>query len=124
MATEEIHFCGECFNLTHLQLDEDSKLIHFCKICEKTEEFSGSNNCIYSNDLKEFDVSQVINTNKYITHDKTLPSIRNNINLNCPNEECTTNTEKIDKSFKYIKYDDKNMKYMYICETCGQKWTN
>jgi len=120
---KEIHFCGECYNLTYLATNEDQELVHYCKICEKVEKFSG-NNCIYSIGFTNLDVSQVINSNKYITHDKTIPSIKNNINLVCPKESCQTNTEGIEKSFKYIKYDEKDMKYIYICNTCGQKWTN
>ena len=121
---QEIHFCKECFNLTYLHTDEDNNLIHLCKNCDKFEEFTGKSNCIYSVEFNELDVSHIINSNKYIMHDKTIPSIKNNINLKCPNDECTTNTEKIDTSFKYMKHDNKNMKYTYICETCGQKWTN
>jgi len=121
---QEIHFCGECYNLTDLHTDKDNNLIHVCKSCNKTEEFTGKNNCIYSVEFKTLDVSHIINSNKYILHDKTIPSIKNSINLKCANDDCTTNTEKIDKSFKYVKHDNKNMKYTYICETCGQKWTN
>ena len=118
MEGDGIHFCKECYNLTYLHLDEDEKLIHACKICEKTEPFTGTNFCIYSVDYVNLDKGEIINTNKYITHDKTLPSIKDNPNIRCPNKDCNS------PSFKYIKYDSGDMKYIYICEGCGQKWSN
>ena len=53
MEDSEIHFCGECQNMTYLYLDSDKNLIHYCKACEKREPFSGKNNCIYSMDFRE-----------------------------------------------------------------------
>jgi len=119
MDKEGIHFCKECYNLTYLQLDEVDSLIHACKICDKTEPFTGKNNCIYSVDYEKLDRGEIINQNKYITHDKTLPCIQNNPNITCPNKECDEGN-----SFKYIKYNSEDMKYVYICEKCGQKWSN
>tara|TARA_Y100000287_G_C14168810_1_gene328663 strand:- start:309 stop:686 length:378 start_codon:yes stop_codon:yes gene_type:complete len=125
MNNEEINFCDNCYNLTFFHLDtEDNKLYHVCKVCSTTKEFIGGNNCIFSNTFQDYDKSVFINTNKYVTHDKTLPSINGNFNLKCPNEECITKKENIKGSFKYIKYDIENMKYIYICENCGQKWNN
>ena len=121
---KEIHFCKDCFNLTSLHMDEEKNLIHYCKICGNNEKYENNGNCIFSIDFRDIDKSHIINSNKYITHDKTIPSIKNNVNLKCPNEDCSTNTENKDKSFKYVKYDYGNMKYIYICECCGQKWSN
>ena len=121
---EGIHFCKECHNLTYIHLDEDDKLIYACKICGKTEEFISDNNCIHTSNFKDYDVSLTINQNKYITHDKTLPTIKSNHNLRCPNKECNTNQGKEECDFKYIKYNSDDMKYIYICTICGQKWTN
>ena len=118
-----VHFCKQCNNITFLQT-EDNKLVHACKNCGETEEFAGERGCIYSLSFGKFDVSQIINQNKYITHDKTLPVIKGNANIKCCNEECSTNTSSVETSLKYIKYDEIDMKYVYICEICGQKWNN
>ena len=40
-------------------------------------------------------------------------------NIKCINVEC-----KKSPSIKYIKYDFENMKFMYICNHCGETWTN
>ncbi len=124
METDSIHFCKECHNMTYLHLNEEDELIHVCKVCSSTDKFKGKSNCIHSIEYTDFDVSSIINSNKYITHDITLPEIKDNPNLKCPNPECECNTKNTSTSFKYIQYDEDNMKYIYICNSCGQKWNN
>ena len=75
---------------------------------------------IYTNTNDSVDKSEVINSNPYITHDITLPSIQNNPNIKCQNEECNPETTDI----KFIKYDEINMNYIYICNHCSSKWRN
>jgi DNA-directed RNA polymerase subunit M/transcription elongation factor TFIIS len=124
MGDSEIHFCGECQNMTYLYLDEDKNLIHHCKACQTSEPYSGENNCIYSIGFEKYDISESINHNKYITHDITLPKIEGNSNVRCTNEECICNMSNTPSSVTYIKYDEDDMKYIYICNHCGQKWKN
>jgi hypothetical protein len=122
MSLTDIHFCSECYNLTFLHTNEDQQLIYFCKSCEKTEDYKGDG-CIYSQSFVALDKSEIINSNKYINHDITLPFIKDNPNIKCPNTECDSISGG-DKVIKYIKHDHDNMKYTYICNTCGQKWHN
>ena len=122
MNNSEIHFCDECQNMTYLYLDEDENLIHHCKACQKSEEFKGKDKCIYSVDFKGYDNSEYINHNQYITQDVTLPKIEGNPNMKCTNEECVSIQSGKESSVTYIKYDLENMKYIYICNHCGQKW--
>jgi DNA-directed RNA polymerase subunit M/transcription elongation factor TFIIS len=124
MDESEIHFCGECQNMTYLYIDGEKNLIHHCKACLKSEPYSRQDNCIYSIDFKEYDNSEAINNNKYIAHDITLPRIQKNTNIKCTNVECESITENKDCDITYIKYDIENMKYIYICNYCGQKWKN
>jgi len=120
MDKESIHFCEQCNNITNIHINELGNLIYACKICSHSKPFEKTDNCIHTFNFSKFDTSVIINQNKYITHDKTIPSIQSNSNLKCPNVECT---EK-DTSFKYINYNSDDMKYLYICESCGQKWNN
>lgn len=122
MSQTNIHFCSECYNLTFLHTTEDKKLIHYCKSCDKGEDYVGDG-CVFSQSFNVLNKSEVINSNKYINHDTTLPFIKNNPNIRCPNKECKSHHEG-DRIIKYVKYDYENMKYTYICNTCGQKWTN
>ena len=124
MENSDIHFCDDCQNMTYLYLDEDEALIHHCKACQKSSPFQGDTKCIYSVDFKEYDNSEFINHNKYITHDVTLPKIVNNGNIKCTNTECASVKGGKESSVTYIKYDLENMRYIYICDHCGQKWKN
>tara|TARA_B100000949_G_C13985992_1_gene327160 strand:+ start:101 stop:436 length:336 start_codon:yes stop_codon:yes gene_type:complete len=110
--------------MTFIYLGEDKKLIHYCKACDTSEPFTEESPCIYSMDFRKFDTSEIINQNKYITHDITLPKIEGNPNIKCTNDECISIKENMESSVTYIKYDAENMKYIYICNHCGQKWKN
>ncbi len=57
--------------------------------------------------------------NKYLRYDPTLRRIKDPL-INCPNENCNAPDDK--KQVIYIKYDNKNMKYLYVCEHCGETW--
>ena len=61
--------------------------------------------------------------NKYTKLDQTLPRV---YNIPCPNKQCKTNEKdyKNPAEIIYMRYDDANMKYTYICTTCDTKWTN
>lgn len=120
-----IHFCEVCNNLTGLYLrDEDQELIHHCKNCTTSTICNTDERCIYKIDMKKTDRSLSLNQNKYITHDPTLPTIIGNPNIKCTNMECPSVVNELDSSVSYIKYDIENMKYLYICTHCGQKWKN
>ena len=124
MEDSDIHFCSECHNMTFIYLNEEQDLIHYCEACSKSEPFTSENACIHTTSINKYDNSESINYNKYITHDITLPKIEGNSNIQCTNEECESIKEDKSSSVTYIKYDSENMKYIYICNYCGQKWKN
>ena len=91
-----------------------TKLCGFSKSMDDTK-------CIFNSEVN-VNLSEIINNNEYISNDITLPIIENNQNIKCPNEEC--NKKNKNTKVSYIKYDNKNMKFLYICKYCNQKWTN
>ena len=94
---------------------EKHKVLQKCKIryCK-----------IYDNINDHYiDLSESINSNKFINYDITLPHIKSD-NIKCPNSECISITDEKQSDIIYIKYDKDNMKYIYSCNHCGQKWTN
>ena len=120
----ELNFCDNCNNLMDIYSDEETKKLYLgCKCCSNKTDFNESNKCIYTNE-SIIELSDIINSNQYLTEDITLPLIRGNPNIKCPNSECETNKEKKPCNIVYIKYNEEKMNYMYICESCGQKWTN
>jgi aspartate carbamoyltransferase regulatory subunit len=59
--------------------------------------------------------------NKYTKLDPTLPRVNN---ILCPNPECPTNKDGAEREIIYIRYDDVNMKYVYLCtnDSCNAVW--
>ena len=55
--------------------------------------------------------------NEFTKYDPTLPRVKN---VPCPNENCAEDPEK---EIIYIRYDDNNMKYVYLCGACDTIWT-
>ena len=120
----EINFCEQCDNLLFIYSGEEdkSKLYLACKACGFKKEYT-ENKCIYSNEY-EVDLSETINKNKFLHYDITLPSIKDNPNIKCPNQECESIQEDKPSDIVYIKYDQERMKYTYSCKYCNRKWTN
>jgi len=117
----EVSFCKNCDNILYLYVDKDTKeLFYACKACASTVKIDDKSQLIYSNSQTTLDKSDTINSNPYITHDKTLPSIKGNKNIKCNNPSCDAEETHI----TYIKYDSVYMRYMYICNHCGAKWKN
>ena len=72
-------------------------------------------NVDYKKSQQEF--SHIIN--KYTKLDPTLPRINNVL---CPNADCATNKDDSPREIIYIRYDNQNMKYVYLCSTCDTVW--
>jgi len=116
-----MHFCSNCENMYYIRLDaEDSnKLIHYCRKCGNEDQtFTSENVCISKTELiqSEQGFSHIIN--KYTKLDPTLPRINT---ILCPNANCETNKGK-EKEIIYIRYNEKDMKYVYLCSTCNHVW--
>ena len=59
--------------------------------------------------------------NEFTKFDPTLPRINN---IPCPNSACDCNRAKnpVPTEVIYMRYDDINMKYIYICTICDNIW--
>tara|TARA_B110001469_G_C9619991_1_gene308898 strand:+ start:524 stop:898 length:375 start_codon:yes stop_codon:yes gene_type:complete len=120
----DLKFCENCNNLMDFCLEADSEQtdgqpIYICSRCSNISESKNMNHIKYD---KQFKKQNAINTNEYLFLDNTLPTI-NNKNIKCINVSCKTH-ETNTSNIKYIKYDELNLKYLYLCNECGQKWTN
>ncbi len=119
----ELNFCDNCDNIMDLYSDEEKNELYLgCKCCGEKKKYSGVKS-IYSNEYN-FNLNEVINSNKHLVDDITLPTIKDNPNINCPNEECISRTEGAPSNIIYLKFDPELMSYMYVCKHCNQKWTN
>jgi DNA-directed RNA polymerase subunit M/transcription elongation factor TFIIS len=117
-----MHFCSQCQNMYYISIDPEdtNKLVYYCRNCgNKDSTLSISNVTVLKVQLKksEQEFSHIIN--KYTKLDPTLPRINK---ILCPNPECSTNTDDTSREIIYIRYDDINMKYVYLCSTCDTVW--
>jgi DNA-directed RNA polymerase subunit M/transcription elongation factor TFIIS len=106
----------------YISIDSNNanKLVYYCRHCGNVDESISVDNVTVSKiQLKksEQEFSHIIN--KYTKLDPTLPRVNN---ILCPNANCKTNTEDAPKEIIYIRYDDTNMKYVYLCSNCDTVW--
>ena len=117
-----MHFCSNCSNMYYIRInaDDPNKLVYYCRKCGNEDTSLASLNiCVSKTQIKKSEQSFNHIINKYTKHDPTLPRINN---ILCPNPDCTTNTKNDAREIIYIRYDDTNMKYIYLCSTCDTVW--
>ena len=116
-----MEFCDNCDNMLYIKNNEDNDLVKFCKHCSFSK-IENTSKCIKISETKysEDDLLYNQNINNYLRYDPTLRRIRD-INITCPNtEKCNKSVDE--QQVLYIKYDNKNMKYLYVCDHCGNIW--
>jgi DNA-directed RNA polymerase subunit M/transcription elongation factor TFIIS len=100
--------------------DDANKLIYYCRNCGNKDSTISVKDVTVSNvQLKKSKQEFTHIINKYTKLDPTLPRVSN---ILCPNTECFTNTEDKPREIIYIRYDDTNMKYVYLCSSCDTVW--
>ena len=117
-------FCVNCSNMLYISINENdtNKLIYYCRNCgNKDESITDEGVCVLNTQLKKGEQKFNHIINKYTKLDPTLPRL---YNIKCPNIGCKTNTESGHKMPEviYIRYDDDNLKYLYICSECDHTW--
>lgn len=129
-------FCSQCDNMYYIgiSIEDSNKLNYYCRNCKHTDETIAEEGvCVLNTQLRmgEQKFNHIIN--QYTKLDPTLPRI---YNIKCPNMECRTNhggridgeeSKSPDPSTSpneviYIRYDDANLKYLYICVECDTTW--
>ena len=117
-----MHFCSVCNNMYYLRIDEKNpnKLDYYCRNCGHEDKLLAHENmCISKTFIKKNDQSFNHIINEYTKLDPTLPRVNT---ILCPNPECETNVNKVKREIIYIRYDDTNMKYVYLCSECSTIW--
>ena len=113
-------YIGNFFNNTSVSNKESSNVF-------KRSNIKARSNKVLNNCTKTFSKTQIKKSeqsfshivNKYTKLDPTLPRVNN---ILCPNTDCVTNTEDKPREVMYIRYDDANMKYIYLCSDCDTIW--
>ena len=132
-------FCTVCDNMYYISIDEkdSNKLSYYCRNCGHIDDqITEEGVCILNTQLKKGNQKFNHIINEYTKMDPTLPRI---YNVPCPNAQCPVNLAKHDSKHGssaaatsehssanqeviYMRYDDTNMKYLYICTTCDTVW--
>jgi DNA-directed RNA polymerase subunit M/transcription elongation factor TFIIS len=131
-------FCSECNNMYYIKIngEDENSLIYYCRFCGHEDNEPAENGVVVlRTDYKKSEQQFSHMINRYIKHDNTLPRITN---MKCPNESCgkkesesaasasasasAASASAEDSSIIYLRYDDDNMKYLYICENCNTTW--
>jgi len=98
-----------------------SQLTYYCRNCGNTDEnLTVDNICVVDGGKSKKANKGISNVvNKYTKLDPTLPHITT---IKCPNTNCTSNDDDSKRDVIYIRYDDIDMKYLYICSVCDTMW--
>jgi DNA-directed RNA polymerase subunit M/transcription elongation factor TFIIS len=117
-------FCTKCDNMYYIGINanDGSKLTYYCRSCGNVDEsITEEGVCVINTQFKQGQQKFNHIINPYTKHDPTLPRI---FNIRCPNESCKTNHAEAKKPAEviFMRYDDANLKYIYICVECDTVW--
>ena len=116
-------FCIKCDNMYYISINEENnnELSYYCRNCGFIDEsLSSENICVLNTQIQQGEQKYNHIINEYTKLDPTLPRI---YNMTCPNASCKSNSDDKTKSeILYIRYDQKNMKYLYMCTHCDNVW--
>jgi DNA-directed RNA polymerase subunit M/transcription elongation factor TFIIS len=105
----------------YVELGDHNTLTHYCRKCGNNVNYDNHDKiiCVINSDINTVNKDNLF-INKYTKHDPTLPRVDN---IPCPNDNCDTNTKNdVSNEVIYIRTDDINMKYTYICSICDTTW--
>ena len=117
-----MRFCTNCQNMYYIRINSENEntLVYYCRKCGNEDTSVAVDNvCVLKTQIKKTEQSFSHVINKYTKLDPTLPRLTN---ILCPTETCETNTKEVKREILCIRYDDINMKYIYICSSCDTVW--
>lgn len=131
---KNMHFCSVCNNMYYISVTPENELQYYCRNCGNIDNTVASENiCVSKLNVKHSTTPQSFSqvVNKYTKLDPTLPRIHT---MRCPNDECPSNEgggsagtgpgahNKPKSEIIYVRYDDMNLKYVYLCAKCDKVW--
>jgi DNA-directed RNA polymerase subunit M/transcription elongation factor TFIIS len=120
-----MNFCDKCDNMYYMKINDDEKsenqgqLIYYCRNCGHEE----SNVNLKNLCISVYEDNATSKTNKFNSYTKYDPTLPHSHTIRCPNDVCPSNsTPGSPSDVIYIRVDDINMKYMYLCTFCEKNW--
>jgi DNA-directed RNA polymerase subunit M/transcription elongation factor TFIIS len=106
----------------YIRINANNKdnLVYYCRKCGNEDiSLAIENVCVSKTFIKKSEQTFSHIINKFTKLDPTLPRINTVL---CPNADCNTHVESVPREIIYIRYDDSNMKYIYLCSECDTVW--
>ena len=125
-----MEFCDVCDNMLNLIVDKaDGNLKYMCKSCESSKNVAADfNPCIHKTNYGGNEkIFYEMFINEYTFIDPTLPRSKQ---IHCPvcsqhnKEENKENKETKETEVIYVRYNNADMKYIYLCCSCKNAWIN
>ena len=129
-----MNFCPKCENYLYLEQGSEGEevktffLNRRCLTCGYTEQDRKGglvNETVVQERASE---GYKILLNEFTRQDPTLPHVKT---LPCPNTTgdpasgrpiCPTHSGSAPRDVIILKYDSQNLKFLYICNVCGEQW--
>lgn len=115
-----MRFCAICDNMLYVDVRDNNDVSWTCMRCGNREvadsgqESFAVSTVDYRNEMAKY---QHLMT-PYIHDDPTIPHVSN---IPCPNAACTR-PEKEQPDVMYVKYDARNLRFLYSCAHCRFFW--
>lgn len=111
-----MEFCRVCDNMMFLKIEDELK--HHCRKCKHEEPIIADHYVVSKTNYRRSEQKYETIVNEHTKLDITLPRVAN---IACPNPACDTTSET---DIIYIRYDDTEMLFLYLCRKCDMKWNN
>jgi DNA-directed RNA polymerase subunit M/transcription elongation factor TFIIS len=105
-----------------LSEEDPNSIVYYCRNCgHENKNISLDSVTISKTNFKHNKQKYNSIISKYTKMDPTLPRINT---IKCPNQSCTSNEaeKEKDREIIYLRYDDVNMNFVYMCSTCDTVW--
>lgn len=98
-----------------------NELTYYCRNCKFVDTEVGHEGvCVLNTQFTKGEQRFNHIINRYTKMDPTLPRI---YNMRCPSLTCKSNLEhRPNPEIIYMRYDEDNMKYLYLCVECDEIW--
>lgn len=117
-------FCSVCENMLYIDVRDNGMMSWNCVYCMKPDPVANATTSsktsimVSSVDYKNEKAKYQHLMTPYIHEDPTIPHVSN---IECANPQCTRKKDQLNDVI-YIKYDARNLKYLYSCAYCKHFW--
>ena len=103
-----------------LSEEDENQLLQYCRKCGYSDtSITQEDVCVLSTSVKRSEEKYALVVNEYTRNDPTLPRTST---IRCPNSACKTNKGDAARDVIFLRYDDQNLQYVYMCSVCETTW--